>query len=279
MGVKKDSLPITWLEGDRAPHISVLLSNNPVITRAIDALDIDLLEKGERRLELDIKAGAGGWPRQLGLLKIAFWEEYRLAHKERRRMRIEDVFFGICHRAYWDKQVVQKPLHLAWMIHPPADELILQKEIIQLTQKKIRDALDMPIYNILVRRRFDQSTKEWSEENYRSVNVPLLKQVLEVMKAMQDRVHGSVVKREQREVKSLNLHQHQGVPTTPVPAAPRGIDAPDITLEELQAFQATIASTLQTLGQINTRVQTGELASDVDGLARHVVDGVLVDEN
>ena len=243
-----DVAKVTWADGEPTPRLSYLLSNSKKLVAALDAIPEEFLSLGERRLEHRIRHTKKDriFPRALGLLKIRFWEEYRLAISEHRLMRCEDVFYGICLVEYWQKHVVENPLHLAWMIHPPTDELVAQKEIIALGMKKLRAVFDHPI------------TKK-GKNGELIPDIPLIKEMHAIVKTMQDRVNGSVIERKAIEKRiTANINTLPPPPTTFVDAPQKALpskkdislSSPDVTMQDLLDFHENLQKTEKLLSKM-----------------------------
>ncbi len=238
----------------------------------VERLPVDLLESSELELEKMIRKDAPGnkFSRTHALLKIAFWDEYKRACKERTTMLQENVYHGICQREYWERFVLRNPLYLAWIVTPPTDELILQKELIQLGYKKIREAFEAPIY---LKKRIvevDKVTGERSVRFEKTVNVPLLKELHAIVRTLQDRIHGSVVHKHQVEQKTLQLNMNAPANTTVagggmslLPMLDQNGLPQTVTLDELEKISSTLSQIQSTIEQT-----VPEVAQDAD-----VIDG------
>lgn len=240
-GGPADALPIPWVD-DPAPSILSLLRKAPAFCEAVNALPDELVLAGETALEKKIrKLNGGSFDRLLGALKIQFWDEYKLAFLEKRMMTLSRVYDRLCHLTWFNKFVVANPLYLAWLITPPTDEIVLQREMIAMGMKKLRTVFDAPLYETTYK---NVKNKDGVTElkATRKLNVALVREIHAILKTMQDRVHGAVLQRIKTEGRQLNVNVTAGAEVaTPIPKG-ISLDSPDLTMEQLDAFAAKLGS-------------------------------------
>jgi hypothetical protein len=172
-----------------------LLNNCRAVQAAIEALPRELLDLTEREL---LKS-----PDDVQLrLKISFWNEFKRCQRLKiRPMVLSNILFGVCSPSYWQKKVVARQDVLAWLITPPADEVLVWQELLELGNKKIRRVLKLP----LIEKRYwkDKSGEVYCEKR---TNVSLVKEVRAIVENLQNRLHGAVVQRQEIQSKSVNVN-------------------------------------------------------------------------
>lgn len=171
-----------------------LLNSCRVTQAAVGNLPIELLEKTE--FELLRKPD----DRQRRL-KISFWNEYRRCQRQgKRAMVLNNIIYGVCGNWYWQNKVVKAPEVLAWLITPPTEESLVWQELLELGQNKLRKVLKLPLVE---KRYWKDKTGEVHVE--KRTNVSLVKEVRAIVEMLQNRLHGTVVQRQQIESKSLSV--------------------------------------------------------------------------
>jgi hypothetical protein len=165
---------------------------------AVKALPAEKLDMSERELEAQISP-----TKEHRLLKIAFWDEYRRAQRAGRTqaMVLGNVMHGICGRSYFYTKVVADPHTLAWLISPPVDEMVVQKELLRLGYQKLSEVLDLPFVDTIAKMG-----KNGQVFTTKRVNVGLIKEVRAIVEQLQNRVHGAVIQRQQIEAKTMNVN-------------------------------------------------------------------------
>ncbi len=170
-----------------------LLHGCPATRAAIEAIPAATFEKTEQEL---LKK-----PNEIQTrLKISFWNEVRRAQRMKCEMVLTNVFYGVCSKSYWQKQVCPHPDILCWVITPPTTDLIVWQEILELGYRKLRRVLKLP----LVEKRYwkDKSGEVHVEKR---TNVALVKEIRSIVENMQNRLHGAVVQRQEIQSKSLTV--------------------------------------------------------------------------
>lgn len=111
-------------------------------------------------------------------LRLAFWLEYDRAHFEGRKMRMTNVFVGICLSDYFYKKYLKEPSLVAWMVCPPIQHEIMLNEMISLGLHEMRDILNKPI-----------------QHANGQINSALAGIKFKIVQAAMDRIKGGVVQR------------------------------------------------------------------------------------
>jgi len=235
-------LPMSWIDegsDDQTTLLSVL-HGNPGILRVIHEIPADLLAMGELAIEKKIRARNedGTFPRMLGLIKIQFWEDYHNAIRDERQMSQQHWVHGICSRIWFHKNVIHDQLHLAWLLTPPTEELVLQKELIALSLKKLRQVIDADIFTYT---SIKDGGGGWTI--VKKVDVPLVKEIHSILQTMSNRVYGSVIQRQQIESrnKNITITQH---------ASPISLSSPNLTMDQLEELDRKIKSIKKSMKEV-----------------------------
>jgi hypothetical protein len=256
------------------PSALTLIDKQEVFYQKAMALPPEYLILSEMALEEEIRERKGGkFDKTLGMLKIAFWDEYSRAIHTKTSIKIPHVWRPLVSESYWKMNVLENKLNLAWLIHPFADENVVQREMLALGFKRLREALELPLlekYNVV-------DTDE--EGNRRKVilerpNVALLKEMHNIVKTLQDRVYGAVTQHHQVVSKNLNLNLAAGPQPAepPKPVNPKvnealkgaskpaalpvvSLDSAAITLEQLEAYEKKLLSIEDRIADIVERAE------------------------
>jgi len=183
---------------DKGLSLMKLIKNWLGTTKAISEIPAELFELTEREL---MKEPDDVHRR----LKISFWNEFSAAQRQKSEyMTLQNVIHGVCSYSYWKNKVVTNPTLLAWLITPPAHQTLVWQELIQLGENKLRRALKIQ----LVEKRFwKDKTGEVHVE--KRANVALIKEVRSIVEMLQNRLHGTVVQRQEIQSKSLHVNVNQ----------------------------------------------------------------------
>lgn len=197
MAIEKVTVPRKNKTGHEFSEILSLLSGIPRLKGLVEELNPILLERSEHQLEqviVEMGKDDPGMIRILSLLKITFWEEFKRAQNERRKMTLLNVARGICSKKYFYAQIAI-PEVLAWIMVPPAEEMLLQKELVALGMRRLREVMVQDIHTEKISYTKDENGEPIKLVR-REVNVPLVKEMHNIIKTMQDRIHGSVLQRQ-----------------------------------------------------------------------------------
>lgn len=217
---------LTQLEsGSRADTTLLnLIKETPVLHSEIQKLPFDLIDLTERELERRCKP-----KREHRLLKISFWDEYRRAQRDEKNrfMVMENVYHGVCGRKYFYNHILRSPETLAWLITPPADEMLVQKELLRIGTKRLEEVLKLPFEETVYKTRPGRKGQAPQILEQKKVNVSLIKEVRAIVELLQNRVHGAVIQRAQ----NVNVN----LTNQPPPVEP------DVTLEDLEKMAKELA--------------------------------------
>jgi hypothetical protein len=214
--------------GRRARSLLSLIKESPVLLEQVKNLPHELLDATERELERDVKP-----KKEHRLLKIAFWDEYKRAQRDEKypHMVMENVYHGICGRLYFYQHILRKPPLLAWLITPPPDELIVQKELLRVGFKRLNEVLHLPFEEVTYKLKPGRKGQPPQMLEQKKTNVPLIKEVRAIVEMLQNRVHGAVIQRQQIEA----AHLHKTVPAVlPTELTPEKLDQLSAQLDRLE---------------------------------------------
>lgn len=79
-------------------------------------------------------------------IRLAFWREYVVAINSGKRMRMLEVYRGICGNDHF-YHTMNRPLCAAWILNPPPEESIVLEESYQHALTRVREILDLPLYD------------------------------------------------------------------------------------------------------------------------------------
>lgn len=139
-------------------------------------------------------------------LKISFWDEFRLSQNQKRPMMMQNVLNGLCSKPYFYEKVVKDKLKLAWLITPPPEEILVQKQLIQIGLKRLQEVLELPVIEVTYRDLKGKQSNSPRFKTIRKVNVPLIKEIRGIVEMLQNRVYGSVIQKQQIESKTLAVN-------------------------------------------------------------------------
>ena len=222
----------TWDdEPSLKPPILFMIEDDDPLKKKVDGLPVEYLLMSEIGLEEQIRRLNGGqFDRTLGVVKLMFWDEYHTAIALKRKMITKHVWEPVVSPTWWLHNVMRNNLHLAWLIHPPARDVILQRDIINAGMKRLRQVLDLPY--ISVEERVKTVDGEEVITRTEKVNVSLIREMHSIVKTMQNRVDPIVAK---LKVQTENLHyvKQENVAVGPPPKAfPATVQAQQVEEEK-----------------------------------------------
>ncbi len=172
-----------------------MLRQCDVLIDAIKRLPIELLGQSELTLAKTLKPDSF-----MVKIKISFWQEYHRAQRERTYMLQSNITQGLCDRVVFHRVVVGDPYKMAWLIAPPAEDILVQKEILQLGYKRLLEVMELPITE-----RVYVTAKDGKRKLVARVNLGLIKEMRSITEALENRVNGAVVQRTEAKNLSLSL--------------------------------------------------------------------------
>lgn len=158
----------------------------PKLAELIETLPKEYLDMNDRELTAHFKKWKVDITPLENRLRIAFWNEYDNAQKNKKPMVISNVYGGVCSKSYFYDRILRDKHKFAWVLCPPARYTEALEELLHLGIEELRAIMDIPVFN----------------RKTRKVDAKLASVKLEVLKMVDQRLKGSVVQRTQ------NLHAH-----------------------------------------------------------------------
>ncbi|MBY0472623.1 hypothetical protein K2X30_15770 [bacterium] len=121
-------------------------------------------------------------------LKLAFWNEIRLAGEYITTIKPQRIYGGICSYANWHQNMLSVPEKLAWLLCPLREYQKSLEPILYCMVERYWEIMQLPFYD--------------KKGNVISGNV---KAVLQVSKQVEDRVLGSAVQRSVSQTQSVQV--------------------------------------------------------------------------
>jgi hypothetical protein len=121
-------------------------------------------------------------------LKLAFWNEIRLAGEYVTTIKPQRIYGGICSYANWHQNMLSVPEKLAWLLCPLRDFQKSLEPLLYCMVERYWEIMQLPFYD--------------KKGNVISGNV---KAVLQVSKQVEDRVLGSAVQRSVSQTHSVQV--------------------------------------------------------------------------
>ncbi len=121
-------------------------------------------------------------------LKLAFWNEIRLAGEYITTIKPQRIYGGICSYANWHQNMLSVPEKLAWLLCPLRDFQKSLEPLLYCMVERYWEIMQLPFYD--------------KKGNVISANV---KAVLQVSKQVEDRVLGSAVQRSVSQTQSVQI--------------------------------------------------------------------------
>lgn len=193
----------TWDDEPSAkPPIMFMIEDKDPLKARIDRIPVEYLLMSEMGLEEMIRETRdGAFDKTLGIVKLMFWDEYHTALSLKRKMVSKNVWEPVVSPTWWLHNVMRNHLHLAWIIHPPARDAILQREMINVGMRRLRQVLELPFVSVEEVKKVVEGQEVLTKVE--KVNVSLIREMHSIVKTMQNRVDPIVAK---VRVQSENLH-------------------------------------------------------------------------
>lgn len=163
----------------------------PAFQARVKTLPPELLEAAEDDLREKLRPCD-----LLQRIKISFWDEYNRAQRDGDLMRQNSVVNGVCTLPTFHTKT-RDPLAVAWVISPPVSQMIVRKQLIKLGFDRLREVMDLPLYEEKVRFIRGKKGEPPAPHMYKVVNVPLIKEIRTIIEMMENRVEGGIVQRAQ----------------------------------------------------------------------------------
>ncbi len=141
-------------------------------------------------------------------IRIAFWNEYHLAHALRRKIVMKNVYGGVCTEAYFNQKFLLDKLRVSWMLCPPPRYMEAMEEALTYGIDQMREILGIEV---------DKDSKN---------AVGMAEAKIKIVQMLDARLRGAVVQRSQ------NMHVHASVPA---PGGQPGARTPAVPSENALA--------------------------------------------
>lgn len=245
----------TWLDetSERPACIGIMPEGEPMV-EAASKIPLEHLVQSEIGLEELIRDNhkEGKFDKTLGITKILFWDEYDRAVSFKDEMNMENVWKPLVSYNWWNAQILNNPLHLAWLLTPPAEEALVRKEMLLLGMSKLREAIDLPLRE-KVKTSVMENGKRKTVLIWRT-NVPLIREIHSIVKTMQDRVHGTLTQKHHVEKKSLSINVNTDKDGVEIPTlGPNhslNMDELDKAMEKLNAIETKMLDIAKSDGEV-----------------------------
>lgn len=135
---------------DRSDKKSVVNLVPPEVSRNIEEMAFEhpeYLEVDERVLQKMLREKGCTLGATENRLRISFWQEYNRAQDFGVKMKMVNVYAGVCSKIYFMQKIVEKREKLAWLLVPPVAYTNAMEEALMFGLEKIRDVLDVKMYD------------------------------------------------------------------------------------------------------------------------------------
>lgn len=172
-------------------------------------------------------------------LRLAFWDEFNRSLENATQMKVDRIIRGVCTKEHFYSVVLLDPKMLAWVVTPPLDHMIAQRELLDLATSRLRDIVKAPIV-ITETKRFPNGTEIVTKK----ANPAVMGQVMKAFELLSDRVYGAVIQRQQNvnlnlgpapktEAISIESIEAEEAAVRKQIAAAQGADVIEATVEEV----------------------------------------------
>lgn len=124
-------------------------------------------------------------------LRIQFWQEYARAQTKRDRMKLDSLIRGITHRDYFLNLARTRPHEFAWICIPPRSYDVMQKQILEESLEKLREAVAVDFYDLKITETTTESGK-FTKTTTKKLNANAIAEVRKITEMLQTRVIGSM---------------------------------------------------------------------------------------
>jgi hypothetical protein len=132
-------------------------------------------------------------------LRVSFWREFELAMENGRPMSLANIHIGVCaFESFMD--IIKNPEYFAWIVTPTTAYVNLMEEGLNFGLERMREILEMPLYT-------KKSIKIGNNTRITTVpNIQVANLIVNVVKMLDNRVKGAVVKTIHQKVEQKNLN-------------------------------------------------------------------------
>lgn len=160
-------------------------------------------------------------------MRLSFWDEYGRAQDRRARMIMSQVVKVNCSKEYFYTKFLPDDKCVAWMIAPPQDLFLIQREMLELGLDAQREILLMPVKQHRKILKIGKSGKAHEVEQ-EFIDHKLIDTQMKIIDSLKLRVWGSVTQKFQH----ANLNVNMNAPKDSLPA--------DISMDELLKLEGSL---------------------------------------
>lgn len=172
------------LDGDNQ-HSLVRLVEGESVEKAVKRVPADLWELEEKDIRDKAKPTKTDYA-----LRLALWNEFRLAQGSGRTIKANRIFEGICTPQHWYQNVLTKPEKVAWLFSPLQEyEQSLEPLLVRVAER-YDEIINMNVY--------DEDGKP---------NPALVKLVLKASELVEARLRGAAIQRVESKTLSVSLRK------------------------------------------------------------------------
>lgn len=144
----------------------------------------------ERELRAHVKPNSS-----VEALRNSFWVEYARVRDRGERMKMSNVYSGICSAEYFINNVFKSPGMTAWVMRPPIDYSRAMQALLIFGTERLKEILEAPVY---------ETKRDRHGMEYKVFNPDTAKVVLKAFEMVDMRLKGAFTQR--TELKSLHVH-------------------------------------------------------------------------
>jgi hypothetical protein len=146
----------------------------------------DLMGLDERTLFRILRGDAMSPTPTDNRIRLNFWREYDMAQTNGRKINVDAIHAGICHKTFFYNNYLTSPTRVAWLLCMPASYDTMMEEMLQFGVEQLRDILELP--------NTDAGGK---------LNLKLLELKAKIVALVDQRQKGGIIQRVEQ--KSMNL--------------------------------------------------------------------------
>lgn len=194
-------------------------------------------------------------------LKLSFWDEYNRAQDHCVEMKTINIIRGSCSMEYFYKVVMPDNKAVAWIISPPKDLFLMQREMLEVGLDEQREILMMPVRYKKEIVRFKNGVPQKYSEDF--VDHKLIDQKIKIIESLKLRVWGAVTQKIQHANLNMNLNSSQTAGLIPENASMDDLLKLESSLKRIQGSVSEEETTVDVISEESPESEpTGEEPSD-----------------
>lgn len=209
-----------------------------IVVAAVKRIPRDLLLQDEEKLKKHVQPSS-----TLNYLRLNFWLEYNRAQEMQKIMDMRVVLRGVARQGYFYEVVLKNPAMTAWMVTPPADYALVQRDILYSGLEKLQKALKMDLVTTketVIKMKNGKETKRI----VRTPNIAAISEVRKIVEMLSDRVQGAVIQKfAVKQFGGLGVPGGAADPLLPATYEPDALDKLQKLLEKTNATLEQAAGT------------------------------------